>query len=782
MKALYKAIVYLVVMVFFSSTARPIAFAAESDDVVSDVIQQLEAIDTLQEMQNKRKEYTASGHYDVNTTNEDVINRHEAARSGYETYVDTMFAARIAAKNAYDALTEEQKAQIDPALAAKLDDHLPTVFHGGTFAVTPDEEYTFEAVNGGAGYAYEVSNHMVSGNIPQTFILVDTSDGKTSWTPDGRYEYGKSNYEVAYCCDVETPLEYGSDYRRLNLEDSHYYSKAAAEHIRAIVMNAYPFVTMDEMKEQLKDGGLDADFVDSLTRADMIAAVQQAIWAFANSDELDSTGYFASVDIPSNRGIYFTELHDYTNECWDWLPGKRTRSFDREAAYRVNNLAYYLCNLEGTPAAYDAIVISSVDITRASLIPGTDDLYELGIYVRLNNGASSRDNLTVSAASFDAEGNVTGKTAQTVYERDVYELSLSVRPGDTVTVKVEGTQYVGKGVYFYEPEGGRETSQSLVGISEGATRVNVEKTFSFNQDIEKGIRIYKTEKDTGRPLSGITFDVYEVVLDEGESISEMPTIGEVERYADEKNKVGSLTTDSTGYASLALEEGIYLVIEEFDEDKVKEPAVPFYIRIPMPVEHTEIAGETSAVYLDIVSVYPKNVPVTPPDTPPVNPPPMDNVNGSFTIIKHAAADEEKLLSGAEFQVFRAAAADDKDMQFVECGGIEYAVSPVMVNGEKLILTTDENGSAVSPKLNCGTYFLLETKAPKGYRIPGEAVIVTVKSDLVSAAEEVRIANTAGNILPETGGTGKKLMIIIGSILSIGAAVFLVTKKRMSRYE
>lgn len=37
----------------------------------------------------------------------------------------------------------------------------------------------FEAVKGNTGFAYEVSNHMVSGNIPQTFILVDTSNGET---------------------------------------------------------------------------------------------------------------------------------------------------------------------------------------------------------------------------------------------------------------------------------------------------------------------------------------------------------------------------------------------------------------------------------------------------------------------------------------------------------------------------------------------------------------------------------------------------------------------------
>ena len=375
MKILNRIFARLVAFILICSSITPVILATQiTDDPVSAVIKQLEAIDTLQEIQNMRNQYMASGHYDIGTTDQMVIDMHNAARSGYETYVDTMFAARIAAQKAYDELTPEQKSQIDPSLVAKLDNELSTFFDKNTFPVTPsDNEYTFEAVKGKLGYAYEVSNHMVSGNIPQTFILVDTSDGKTSWTPDGLYKSGESNYDVCYCCDVTTPLEYPSDYKRLNLEDSNYYSESSAKHIRAIVSNSYPYVTVEEMKANLKASGMNAEFVDSLTRADMIAAVQQAIWTYANSyDDWDNVGYFASIDVRRNTGIYFTPLHDYTNECWDWLPGQRVRSYDSKAAYRVNNLAYYLCNLDGISASEDEVIISKVDITRATLIPGTD--------------------------------------------------------------------------------------------------------------------------------------------------------------------------------------------------------------------------------------------------------------------------------------------------------------------------------------------------------------------------------------------------------------------------
>ena len=789
MNAPKRLVAYLIVFVLLCTSICPIALASESgDNAVSDVVAQLTSIDTLQEMQNKRSAYTASGHYDITTTDAARIAKHNAARTGYETYIDTMFAARIAAQNAYDALTPAQQAQVDPALVAKLNDQLQTSFRTGTFSVTPtDDAYTFEAVNGGLGYAYEVSNHMVSGNIPQTFVLVDTSDGKTSWTPDGLYQYGKSNYDVVYCCDIKQGVAYTSDYKRLNLENSSYYSKSAAEHVRAIVTNAYPYVTMEEMKANLIAGGLDEAFVNTLTRADMMAAVQQAIWTYANADDnWDNVGYFASIDVPKNEGSYFTVLHDYTNESWEWFPGAGVRSYSPKAAYRVNNLAYYLCTLDGVAASGDSILISDVNITRANLIDKSNDTYELGMYIHLNVGAGKNDSLSVSVESCGPDGSVTGKTTQTIYESSTYELSVNARYGDTITVTVEGTQDLGRGVYFYEPRGGRTESQCFVGVSDGSTRVHVEESFTFDKDIEMGIRIYKTAADTGLPLSDITFDVYHVVLGEGETIGEVPTEEELAKYATSENKVGSVTTDITGYASLELEKGLYLVVEQHNADKVKAPVSPFYISVPMPVERPNPDDSTDSEivieYRDVVSIYPKNEPVIPPDVPPYFPPPPGNVSGSFSIVKHDANDKSKTLGGASFQVFRAATADDTNEQIISCGGTKYAVVPVTVNGELLILTTDENGAAASPQLLCGTYFLVETEAPRGYDKLDEAISVTVKSNLVSSAEVVYIANNSGSILPETGGSGTVWMIALGSILVIVAVIFWATEKKMRDYK
>lgn len=464
---------------------------AEAQSEVEAVIGQLEAIDTLQQMQDKRNSYTVKMYlnYDINTTNTSTITKHDTAREKYESYLADMFEKREAAKTAYDALTDAQKAQIDAALVAKLNDELPTSFNSGEYTLTPrNDEFSFEAVRLGVGFGYEVSNHMVSGEIPQTFIIVDTSDGKTSWIPDGEYVCGENNYEVVYCCDIETPIDYGTYYKRVNLEDSYYFDKDESGHIRAVLTNSYPFVTMDEMKAWLIENGMDAGFVDGITRADMIAAVQMAVWSYANINDgaADGLEYFASIDVPKNTGIYFTPLHDYTNEVWDWLPGKRTRTFDERAQYRVNTLGEFLCSVEPMEATREQTVISELQVVRTELVSEHDGIYDITVYVTLNGGGDERDNLNITAVSYseDENGNLIATDAETlkaVPEKDVYSIDISAKDGDVINVEIEGQQYIEKGVYFYEPENGRNSSQSLVGAAEGYTNVRAEREILFTE-------------------------------------------------------------------------------------------------------------------------------------------------------------------------------------------------------------------------------------------------------------------------------------------------------------
>ena len=140
---------------------------------------------------------------------------------------------------------------------------------------------------------------------------------------------------------------------------------------------------------------------------------------------------------------------------------------------------------------------------------------------------------------------------------------------------------------------------------------------------------------------------------------------------------------------------------------------------------------------------------------------------------------------------------------------------------KLVSKIDtETGKAVFKVsgIDAGTYWLEETKAPVGYNLPAPAetkITITAKitdnngvagkEDAltylnISVGEEVvnpeapgngvladgivntTIENNKGATLPETGGIGTTIFYALGGLLTVGAVVLLVTKKRMSADE
>ncbi|MBR4881252.1 MAG: LPXTG cell wall anchor domain-containing protein, partial [Clostridia bacterium] len=236
------------------------------------------------------------------------------------------------------------------------------------------------------------------------------------------------------------------------------------------------------------------------------------------------------------------------------------------------------------------------------------------------------------------------------------------------------------------------------------------------------------------------------------------------------------------YADLAIEkDGIYLVIEKHNTEKVAAPVDPFYITIPWPVEK-EIKGEngTEVVieYEYIVSLYPKNKPTEPPVPPP--PPPPEEVKGCFKVIKYDFSNENTLLSGAQFMVYRPATAEDTNVELLLCDGIQCAVVPVVLDGEQIILTTDETGMATSPELEVGVYYVKEIKAPEGYMLRHDIIAVNVVSGTVQKVVDVRVGNTHGSELPATGGMGVVPFVLGGVILMLLAVSVLFGKYAYAR--
>ena len=161
------------------------------------------------------------------------------------------------------------------------------------------------------------------------------------------------------------------------------------------------------------------------------------------------------------------------------------------------------------------------------------------------------------------------------------------------------------------------------------------------------------------------------------------------------------------------------------------------------------------------------------------------------VLKYANGVESKVLKDAQFVLLNsgrtkvATVVDGKLTGWVnvptadEDGTITWPANTV--------LTTDENGKIEIDGLDADTYYLREVKAPAGYNKLADDVQVVITGattneetkELTYTTVVAKINNQSGAELPSTGGIGTTIFYILGSVLLVGAAVLLITKKRMS---
>ena len=82
----------------------------------------------------------------------------------------------------------------------------------------------------------------------------------------------------------------------------------------------------------------------------------------------------------------------------------------------------------------------------------------------------------------------------------------------------------------------------------------------------------------------------------------------------------------------------------------------------------------------------------------------------------------------------------------------------------------------------GTYTLIEKTVPAGYNKAADSTFTVAEHDYTATNLEqtTEVINNSGSELPSTGGIGTTMFYIVGSVLVIGAAVVLISKRRMAR--
>ena len=498
----------------------------------------------------------------------------------------------------------------------------------------------------------------------------------------------KDNPTKVYCCDAATsvlPNEADKiQYRRLTLENAGYYSADNAKKIRAIAKTSYPFVTKDEMVKTLAEHGVEAA---DITEDELLTAVQNAIWYFANGNDnviakpYSGTWYYHN---ESDTAYYDEESNKYS-ECLKLTQIETVKT-------NIENVYNYLIQIAPEDAPDGGIVLNGV--TAHPLSTGTSGAVDVLLRFELKNDRHGGISITLNEKD-DLTLAANGKTFPSREWRDEgngeYSVTLQgVTAGENIDVTISGEQYLARDAYFYEPVSGRHAAQCFVGVAEGMTPVFARGSFRIDEKTER--LAYLSVKKTSNRAGTYKFNVYKAENDTKELINtvEITTAEANTCVASEKILLPAGTyiveeedAIKAGYTLTVTVDGKEHTV---NSETVKKPSVQVTLK-----ENSE-----AEVTVNFANCY-------------------EEIPSSFGFKK--TDEHDAGVKGAVFALFK-----DEDCK-----------EPTAYKQ-----TSDSNGDVKFPLIPVGIYYMKETAAPYGYYLNKEVFKIEVLVQEASGTDNVAI--------------------------------------------
>lgn len=321
-----------------------------------------------------------------------------------------------------------------------------------TFAKAGEEEYIYQYLEDTDQPYYQMSMY--------GFQEEETPSDDNPSYPTAIYRLkdtaAKGVISLAYCADIKTPDNCGTKYKVVPLEENN-FTQTKAEHLRAIIKNSYPFITIDEMVARVESDDIYQLNEDTVPYYEMvlISAIQQAIYADTNPNFYIGSPFSGAI-VPGTYNKVYKPLisngpEEYTNDDY-----KITNASD-EIRDDVNAVIQWLKALPEEPAP----TMPSVSV-QAEIAASTDsNVLTLSAFSEALKSAKdlkvtvSVDGTTVLEKKEFTLGS--DGTAQVDLPQGVDLLS------GTVTVTVTGNQSY-KDVVAYEAYPSPADSQTFIGL------------------------------------------------------------------------------------------------------------------------------------------------------------------------------------------------------------------------------------------------------------------------------------------------------------------------------
>lgn len=174
----------------------------------------------------------------------------------------------------------------------------------------------------------------------------------------------------------------------------------------------------------------------------------------------------------------------------------------------------------------------------------------------------------------------------------------------------------------------------------------------------------------------------------------------------------------------------------------------------------------------------------------------ESASGTYYMMKDGTYTTVAPVTDKNADGYNADKYDSIETKYEKVTVVDKTTVPAEINATGYV---DANGVLTFEGLGAGTYIIKELIAPNGYNLLKDSITVTITANatltgctwtvkngatsLEADADHLfalTVVNNAGTELPSTGGIGTTIFYVLGAVLVIGAAVVLITRRRMGK--